>query len=109
MCQHYSKSKQMNSLEALIVANFTAFEFFKPLSHFLSAKDSKSAGSRSSTPSAAGGAQETMTDAVHRRFSREQPQGKDGVREVSRSNEIAYSEVGVCLRLVILSRYLRFT
>jgi hypothetical protein len=34
-----------------------------------------------------------MTDAVHRRFSKDHPKVKDGVREVSRSNEIAFSEV----------------
>ena len=74
-----------------------------------SAKDPKAPGSRSSTPSTAAaappaGEETTTTDAVHRRFSRDQqnssPQVKDGVREVSKTNEIAYSEVSLTIHSI---------
>ncbi len=49
--------------------------------------------SNPAAPSEGASEETTTTDAVHRRFSKDQAKVKDGVREVSRDNEIAFSEV----------------
>ncbi len=63
-------------------------------------------------------ASEDSSDAIHRRFLKESPaMFKDGVTEVSRDNEIAYSEVAkvsqflpakVCLVSRYPNKFLRF-